>query len=90
LGGKRDGFWRHQDTNATFAFVASRSESVQFNCQISLKKDENEGLKLGLGYIHSHGIVDNDLSFQNFIIFDERAVIIDLGSAEPEYIYQYG
>lgn len=49
-----------------------------------------EGMKLGLGYIHSHGIVDNDLSFQNFIIFDERAVIVDLGSAEPEYIFQYG
>ena len=44
-----------------------------------------KGLKLGLGYIHSHGIVHNDLSFQNFILVGrERAVIIDLGSVEPE------
>ena len=50
-----------------------------------------KGLKLGLGYIHSHGIVHNDLSFQNFIVFGrERATIIDLGSAEPENSCLYG
>ena len=44
-----------------------------------------EGLKLGLKYIHSRGIVHNDLSFQNFILENGmRAVIIDFGSAEPE------
>ena len=45
-----------------------------------------EGLKLGLSYIHSRGIVHNDLSFQNFILLENgrRAVIIDFGSAEPE------
>jgi len=44
-----------------------------------------EGLKLGLNFLHSHGIVHNDLSFQNFIIYNGIAVIIDLGSAKPEY-----
>lgn len=44
-----------------------------------------EGLKLGLNFLHSHGIVHNDLSFQNFIIHENTAVIIDLGSGKPEY-----
>ena len=44
-----------------------------------------EGLKLGLNFIHSRSIVHNDLSFQNFIVEGKRAVIIDFGSAEPEY-----
>ena len=44
-----------------------------------------KGLKLGLKFLHSNGIVHNDLSFQNFIIHNYTAVIIDLGSAQPEF-----
>ena len=46
-----------------FAFKASRGKSVQLkDCREVIA----DGLKLGLNFLHFHGIVQNDISFQNF------------------------